>query len=243
MKDQFGNDWDKNTLDKDKVRNDTSYDDRDKSMTDMERKNRERVINVHGDNAYTDRDGDMTDRNRDMTDRNRDMTGMESNDNDKVLVGIFETVHEANNVIIRLKEIGYRENDITVLARDKDKLDHLEGDTDKMGAGAAIGGTIGGIAAALPALGLLAIPGIGPILAAGPIAVILGGVVAGGVAGGLIGAFTKMGVNEVDAKNYEHQLDQGKIIVLVENRDNMRDEVFNTYRQNNNFNDIYPRQL
>ena len=233
-------------MDKDKVRNDTSYDDRDKSMTDLERNNRERVINVHGDNAYTDRDGNMTDRNRDMTDRNsdrdrdRDMTGMERNENHKVLVGIFETVHEANNVILRLKEIGYREGDITVLAKDKERMDRLEGDTDKMGAGAAIGGTIGGIAAALPALGLLAIPGIGPILAAGPLAVILGGVVAGGVAGGLIGAFTKMGIDEVDARNYEHQLNQGKIIVLVENRENMRDEVFNTYRQNNNFNDVYP---
>jgi uncharacterized membrane protein len=231
MKDQFGNDWTKETMDKDKVKNDSAFNERDRNMSDMERNNRERVINVQGDKAYTDRERDMTD---------RDMSGMERNDNDKVLVGIFETVHEANNVIIRLKEIGYRENDITVLARDKDKMDRLEGDTDKMGAGAAIGGTIGGIAAALPALGLLAIPGIGPILAAGPIAVILGGVVAGGVAGGLIGAFAEMGINETDARQYERQLSEGKIIVLVENRESMREEVFNTYRQNNNFNDIYP---
>lgn len=238
MKDQFGKDWDKNTMDKDKVRSDSSYDDRDKSMTDLERNNRERVINVQGDRAYTDKERDMSERDR--SERDRDMTGMERNENDKVLVGIFESVQEANNVIIRLKEIGYREDDITVLARDKDKMDRLEGDTDNMGTGAAIGGTIGGIAAALPALGLLAIPGIGPILAAGPLAVILGGIVAGGVAGGLIGAFTKMGIDEVDARNYEHQLNEGKIIVLVENRENMRDEVFNTYRQNNNFNDVYP---
>ena len=202
----------------------------------MDRSNREKMVNVQGDNAYSDRD-------RNMTDRDRSTTGMDGNDRDRVLVGIFETVQEANNVIIRLKEIGYTEGDITVLAKDKDKMDRLEGDTDKMGAGAAIGGTLGGIAAALPALGLLAIPGIGPILAAGPIAVILGGVVAGGVAGGLIGAFSEMGIDEVDAKKYEHQLNQGNIIVLVENRDNMRDEVFNTYRENNNFNDIYPRQF
>jgi len=236
MKDQFGKDWDKNTMDKDKVRNDSSYDDRDKSMTDLERNNRERVINVQGDRAFTDRE-------RDMSDRDKERSMSERDRNEKVLVGIFETVHEANNVILRLKEIGYREDDITVLSKDRDKMDRLEGDTDNMGKGAAIGGTIGGIAAALPALGLLAIPGIGPILAAGPIAVILGGVVAGGVAGGLIGAFTKMGIDEVDARNYEHQLSQGKIIVLVENRENMRDEVFNTYRQNNNFNNIYPRQF
>jgi outer membrane lipoprotein SlyB len=112
-------------------------------------------------------------------------------------------------------------------------MDRLEGDTNNMGKGAAIGGTLGGLAAALPALGVLAIPGIGPILAAGPIAVIFGGVVAGGVAGGLIGALTEMGVSSVNAKDYEYQLDQGKIIVLVDNIDNMYDEVYSIYNQNN----------
>lgn len=226
MKDQYGNDWNKDAIDKNNVRNDSGLNDRDRSMIDMERKNREKVVNVHGDAAYNTRDERTTD--------------LERNDMHKVLVGIFETVNEANNVIIRLKEIGYSDDDITVLAKDKEMMDHLEGDADKVAAGAAIGGTIGGIAAAIPALGLLAIPGIGPILAAGPIAVILGGVLAGGVAGGLIGAFVKMGINEEDAKKYEYQLEQGKIIVLVENRENLRNEVFTTYRQNNNFNDIYP---
>lgn len=229
MKDQYGNDWNKEAINKNDIRNDANLNDRDRSMTDMERNNREKVINVHGDTAYNTAD--------------ERTTGLERNDMHKVLVGIFETVNEANNVISRLREIGYSDDDITVLAKDKEKMDHLEGDVDKVGAGAAIGGTIGGIAAAIPALGLLAIPGIGPILAAGPIAVILGGVLAGGVAGGLIGAFAKMGINEEDAKKYEYQLEQGKIIVLVENRENMRDEVYTTYRQNNNFNDIYPPRL
>ncbi len=229
MKDQYGNDWNKDAINKNDIRNDANLNDRDRSMTDMERNNREKVINVHGDTAYNTAD--------------ERTTGLERNDRHKVLVGIFETVNEANNVISRLREIGYSDDDITVLAKDKEKMDHLEGDVDKVGAGAAIGGTIGGIAAAIPALGLLAIPGIGPILAAGPIAVILGGVLAGGVAGGLIGAFAKMGINEEDAKKYEYQLEQGKIIVLVENRENMRDEVYTTYRQNNNFNDIYPPRL
>lgn len=227
MKDQFGNDWNKDSRDKSSSTNDTVHNDSSsRGMSDMDRKNREKVINVSGDKAYNTGEGRTT--------------GMGRDEMHKVLVGVFETEREANNVILRLKEIGYSEDDITVLAKDKEKLERLEGDTNNMASGAAIGGTLGGIAAALPALGVLAIPGIGPILAAGPIAVILGGIVAGGVAGGLIGAFTKMGVSEEDAKNYESQLEMGKIIVLVENRDNMRDDVYSTYRENNNFNDIYP---
>lgn len=178
-------------------------------------------------------------------DRGEGMTNM-NNDTNKALVGIFETENEAINVIKRLKEIGYTDDKITVLAKDKGKMDRLDNETnvdtksvdgdsdgDKIGGGAVVGGALGGIAAAIPALGLLAIPGIGPFLAAGPIAAILTGVVAGGVAGGLIGALAEMGVGEEDAKEYEYQLQQGKIIVLVENRDNLSDEVYSTYNQNN----------
>lgn len=203
MKDQFGKDWEKNTMDKDRVRNDASYDDRDKNMRDLERHNRERVVNVQGDRAFTDRERDMTDRERDMTERDKERSMSDMDRNEQVLVGIFGSVQEANNVIIRLKEIGYREDDITVLAKDKEKMDRLKGTTENKGRGAAIGGTLGGVAE------------------------------------GLIVAFSKMGINEADARNYEHHHNQGKIIILVENREKMRDEVFNTYRQNNNFNDIH----
>ena len=194
--------------------------------TNTNPKDNQDVVN---DTQYQNRQEGMTDRNR--------------NDQGKALIGIFDTEHEAINVIKRLKEIGYREDDITVIAKDKEKMERIDDQTDvdtespgdgsKVGAGAAIGGAVGGLAAALPALGLLAIPGIGPILAAGPIAVILGGAVAGGVAGGLIGALTEMGVSDEDAKEYKHQIEQGKIIVMVENKGDLSDEVNNTYRQNN----------
>ncbi len=170
-------------------------------------------------------------------------TGVERRDQDKILVGIFETENEAISVIGRLKEIGYKEDEITVVAKDKDKMDRIDdetnidtktdGDASGAGTGAVIGGALGGMAAALPALGLLAVPGIGPILAAGPIVGILGGIVAGGVAGGLVGALVDLGVREEDAKKYELQLEQGNIIILVENRDNLRDDVYKTYSQYN----------
>lgn len=216
MKDQFGNDKNRHSINR-QDDNNTIYNDTDRKLSDMDINDRERSINVHGNSAF-DRDERMAD-----LDRN--------------LVGIFETEREANNVIVRLKEIGYHQDDITVIAKNRKMLDRLQGNTDKMGTGAAIGGTLGGIAASLPALGVLAIPGIGPILAAGPLAVILGGVIAGGVTGGIIGAFLEMGVSEKDAEDYQYQLDQGKIIVLVENRENMRKDVYRTFRENNSLKD------
>ena len=100
------------------------------------------------------------------------------------------------------------------------------------GTGATIGAVVGGIAAAIPALGLLIIPGIGQLLAAGPIAIILGGVAAGGVAGGLLGALVQLGVTVEDAKKYENLIEQGKILVLVENKENLRDDVHTAFREN-----------
>ncbi|SMP70657.1 general stress protein [Anoxynatronum buryatiense] len=165
-------------------------------------------------------------------------------DKDKVMVGIFETENEIINVVKQLTEMGYQEDEITVVAKDKEQMEHLDNTTDtktkthggaeKAGTGAVVGGTVGGIAAALPALGLLAIPGIGPFLAMGPIAGILGGVVAGGVAGGLVGGLVQLGVREEDAKEYERQIEQGKILILVENKENWRDQVNTSFSQNNN---------
>lgn len=224
MKNPFGNERNNDLNERKNLRDDSVYEDSDNSMSDLNRKNREKAINVYGDTSFTNSDQ-----------RSR---GMDNDEMHKQLVGIFKNEFDAKNVIKRLREIGYRNEDITVLAKDKSRMDRLEVDGDNIGKGAVIGGTLGGIAAALPALGVLAVPGIGALLAAGPIVVILSGVIAGGLAGGLVGALTKMGIDEVDAKNYEYQLDQGKIIILVENREDMREEVYMTYRQNNSFVDI-----
>lgn len=224
MKNPFGNERNNDLNERKNLRDDSVYEDSDNSMSDLNRKNREKAINVYGDTSFTNSDQ-----------RSR---GMDNDEMHKQLVGIFKNEFDAKNVIKRLREIGYRNEDITVLAKDKSRMDRLEVDGDNIGKGAVIGGTLGGIAVALPALGVLAVPGIGALLAAGPIVVILSGVIAGGLAGGLVGALTKMGIDEVDAKNYEYQLDQGKIIILVENREDMREEVYTTYRQNNSFVDI-----
>lgn len=200
----------------------------------------ENDMNTERNNVENERIG--TERN--VGDHNRVNDDMRSDTGkDKVLVGIFETENEAINVIRRLKETGYHEDEITVVAKDKEQMEHINETTDadtkthdsgeKVGKGATIGAVLGGVAAALPALGLLIIPGIGPLLAAGPIAIILGGVVAGGVAGGLVGVLVQLGVGEEDAKEYNGYIDQGKILVLVENREGMSENVNTSFRENN----------
>ncbi|WP_422486572.1 general stress protein [Gudongella sp. DL1XJH-153] len=189
---------------------------------------------VEKDTVYRDREAEVDNKVSRETKETRD---------GKVLVGVFGMVEEAVEVIKRLKESGYREDEITLVVKDDEKLERIEdevdvdveaqGFTEKVAGGAAIGGTLGGLYAALPALGLVTVPGIGPILAAGPIAGVLGGIVAGSVTGGLIGALVELGVDEEDAKNYEYLVEEGKILILVENREDLRDDAYMAFRQNN----------
>ena len=75
--------------------------------------------------------------------------------------------------------------------------------------GAVTGGIIGGAGALLAEIGVLAIPGVGPFLAAGPIAATLGGIIAGGAVGGLAGALVDLGVDEAELDEFKGYLDQG----------------------------------
>jgi hypothetical protein len=83
-------------------------------------------------------------------------------------------------------------------------------------AGAFLGGITGGIAGWLIGIGALAIPGIGPIVAAGALATTLGGAAVGAVAGGLIGALVGAGIPEDDAREYETHVGQGRILITAQ---------------------------
>jgi hypothetical protein len=115
---------------------------------------------------------------------------------------------------------GFRKEDISVLLQDnlgtKDFAHEKhtkapEGATAGVVAGGAIGGTLG----LLAGIGMLAIPGIGPLIAAGPIMATLAGVGSGGIVGGLIGALAGMGIPEFEAKRYEGLIKEGGILVSV----------------------------
>ncbi|AHV97332.1 general stress protein [Paenibacillus sabinae] len=158
----------------------------------------------------------------------------------KKIVGIFDTEREATQAIKELQARGFRNEDISVVTRNRDDLNTITDDTDTVGlegvaTGAATGGVVGGIAGLLAGIGALAIPGIGPIIAAGPIAAALTGAAVGAGAGGLVGGLVGLGIPEDEAREYEGYVDQGKILVMVD--DNGRDtEIHDIFRGNRSLN-------
>lgn len=139
----------------------------------------------------------------------------------KTVVGLFQNLSEAENVVSELVEQGVAREEISILGRDE-SADVREAVSDRSaatggagtgaGAGAAIGGSFGVVAG----LAALMIPGIGPIIAVGPIVAGLAGGGIGATAGGLIGALTKAGVSESDAQYYEDAVRRGGVLVLVQ---------------------------
>ncbi|MFT9847331.1 general stress protein [Aneurinibacillus sp. REN35] len=160
---------------------------------------------------------------------------------DKKIIGVFHDHDEAVRAIETLKERGYRSEDISVIAKDRDRIDTIEEETDTkveegLAAGATTGGVLGGLTGLLVGVGALAIPGIGPIVAAGPIAATIGGAVVGAGAGGLVGALVGMGIPEDEAKQYEEYLNKGEILVLVDADAEREHHVYETFRTNNALN-------
>src|SRR5579859_6436389 len=134
--------------------------------------------------------------------------------------GIYRDRRSAERGVDTLIDNGFRSEDISVLLPDnvgtKDFAHEKhtkapEGATTGATAGAVIGGTLG----LLAGIGSLAIPGVGPFIAAGPIMAALAGVGTGGVIGGLIGALAGMGIPEYEAKRYEGMIREGGILVSV----------------------------
>ena len=141
----------------------------------------------------------------------------------KTVVGTFNTYAEAQQVVRELENNGVPRNDISLVANDATS-EHAStgtaGDTthpagSRAGVGAVTGGAIGGAAGLIAGLAGLAIPGIGPIIAAGPIAAALAGAGVGAVAGGLIGGLTSMGVPEEHAGYYAEAVRRGGALVTV----------------------------
>jgi hypothetical protein len=134
--------------------------------------------------------------------------------------GIFHSRSGAEQCVDILMANGFRGDDISVLAPDQDATRELatekntkapEGTTTGAVSGGAIGGTLG----LLAGIGALAIPGLGPFIAAGPIMGALAGVGTGAAVGGLIGALVGMGIPEYEAKRYEGRVKNGGILVSV----------------------------
>jgi len=135
-------------------------------------------------------------------------------------VALFDDRDDAQDAINALRDAGFDASVISVIARDRDVQGRLAEDTGtEAGAaaatGAVAGGVLGGLAGWLVGIGALAIPGVGPIVAAGPLAAAIGGMAIGAAGGGIIGALTGAGVPEDEARYYDEGFKRGGILVTV----------------------------
>lgn len=151
-----------------------------------------------------------------------------SNYPDRAYAGIYTDPKAARAVIERLRDAGYESNRIGVLSRERWDDDNADGDPPaSVGAGAATGavagGVLGGLAGFLVGVGMLAIPGIGPILAGGVLASALGvggataavGAGIGAATGGLVGALVGIGFSDEEAAYLDREVRAGRTVVTV----------------------------
>ncbi|MFC3038829.1 low temperature-induced protein [Virgibacillus xinjiangensis] len=179
---------------------------------------------------------------------------------DRIIGGAFSDVESAERTISHLKDIGYTRKDISVLAKDRGNVSKIENDTGTdattneggrgknsgkgAGIGAISGGVLGGLVGLVAEIGLLTIPGIGILAAAGPMATTLSGTAIGAGSGGIIGALVGAGIPEEQAKQYEQYLKDGKIIVLVEAGDDNQQIVYRSFLSNKPMNtEMYPEDV
>lgn len=137
---------------------------------------------------------------------------------------IAPTQSVASQIVTSLKAAGFDDGDISVLLPDRSSTKDFahemntkapEGATVGVGAGGVLGGTLG----LLAGIGLLAIPGLGPFIAAGPIMAALSGMAVGAAVGGVTGALIGMGIPEIEAKRYEDKIKNGNILISAQSED------------------------
>jgi len=142
----------------------------------------------------------------------------------KAVYCIAQTAVQADRIVEQLQVAGFANNDISVLFPDKSSTkDFAHEKETKAPEGAATGGAVGlgvgGVLGLLAGIGALAIPGVGPFIAAGPIMGALGGAAVGGATGGILGALVGMGIPEYEAKLYEGKVRGGNILIAVHTDD------------------------
>lgn len=136
------------------------------------------------------------------------------------VVGVFHERDDAREAIEALKDDGFAADDISILSPDKHETQTMAEETGtQAGSGAAsgalTGGVLGGLGGWLVGIGALAIPGVGPFIAAGAFATALGGAAIGAGVGAIAGALVGMGVSKEEADYYEGEVKSGRTLVTV----------------------------
>jgi hypothetical protein len=140
---------------------------------------------------------------------------------------LYNNYDDAKAAVANLEAAGVAHNDVSILASNADNwysdnkvstypdrdLDGKDNRVEAVGAGSGVGAAVGGVAGLLAGLGIMAIPGVGPVVAAGWLVSTLAGAAAGGAAGGVLGALTQAGVSNEDAELYAEGLRRGGAVV------------------------------
>lgn len=145
----------------------------------------------------------------------------------RAITALFDDYEEAAKAVDRIEAEGVPHADIAIVASNEDERHagrvgaspgaaaHERGAADGAGAGATVGGVLGGGAGLLAGLGLIAIPGLGPVVAAGWLVAAVTGAGVGAAAGGLLGALTGAGLSHADAETYAEGVRRGGTLVTV----------------------------
>jgi uncharacterized membrane protein len=156
----------------------------------------------------------------------------------QAVICLVPTEAEANSIVIDLQELGFTTDQISALLPSKNANKDMghekhskapEGTATGAGAGALVGGALG----LLAGIGVLAIPGAGPFIAAGPIMAFLSGAAVGTTVGGIAGGLIGLGIPEYEAKQYESKIRDGNILlsVSIDDREEAK-EVEQVYKEN-----------
>ena len=138
----------------------------------------------------------------------------------KSVFGIATTQGQAEQIVRQLQAQGFATSEISVLMPDTagtHDIGHVKATKAPEGAttGAATGGVTGGVLGLLAGVGALAIPGLGPFIAAGPIMAALSGAAVGATTGGVVGGLVGLGIPEIEAKRYDEKLKKGNYLIAV----------------------------
>jgi uncharacterized membrane protein len=153
-----------------------------------------------------------------------------NNKQNQTIIGVFESRDDAEKAVNSLRQQGFTNEEINIISKqhqNRDVNSDEDSDDDIMD-GTLTGGTIGGIGGLLLGAGALVIPGIGPILAAGPIAAAVGGAIAGGITGGLI----DWGIPADESQHYEQEVVHGGILAIIRTDATKVNSVAQILRQN-----------
>lgn len=143
----------------------------------------------------------------------------------QTIIGVFASRSNAENAVNALRQQGFTTEEINIISKRQEN--DVDSDDD-IADGTLTGGTLGGIGGLLLGAGALVIPGIGPIIAAGPIAAAVGGAIAGGITGGLI----DWGIPADESHHYEQEVGHGSILAIVRTDVSKGNSVAQILRQN-----------